>query len=47
VFVNGKELVTITGQPPEEGGMIGVTGVSGSEPYVWEYTNLVIKKAAP
>ena len=40
MIVNGKEVGTFTGQPPEGGGMVGVIGCSGKEPYIWAYSNL-------
>ena len=46
VFVNGKQVAAFNGQPPAGGGMIGVVGCSGKELYVWEFSNLIVKKPA-
>jgi hypothetical protein len=43
VFVNGKELITFTGQPPQGGSQIGVRGASGDDqPNVIEFTDLKV-----
>ena len=45
VFVNGKELISFTGTPPEGGSQIGVRVASGdNEPNVVEFTDLKVMK---
>ncbi len=43
VYINDKEVISFTGQPPEGGSQIGVRAASGDEkPNVVEYTNLKV-----
>jgi hypothetical protein len=43
VYVNDKEVITFTGQPPEGGSQIGVRAASGDDkPNVVEYSNLKV-----
>jgi 3-keto-disaccharide hydrolase len=45
VYINDKEVITFTGQPPEGGSQIGVRGASGdSQPNVIEYTDFKVMK---
>ncbi len=45
VYVNGKELVTITGQPPDGGGFMGVACTTSEKTeHEWEFSNFTIKK---
>lgn len=45
VFINGKELITFTGTPPEGGSQIGIRAASGDEePNVIEFTDLKVMK---
>jgi hypothetical protein len=47
MYINDQELTTITGQPPDGGGFIGVESSTWEKtPHVWEFSNLVIKKPA-
>ncbi len=45
VFINGQELVSFKGQPPQGGGLIGVRGESGaSSAAVCEFSELKVTK---
>ena len=44
MYVNGQEVGSFNGKPPDGGGMIGVVGSAGKEAYIWEYSNLMVKK---
>jgi hypothetical protein len=45
VYVNGKELISFMGAPPEGGSQVGVRGASGDkEPNVIEFTDLKVMK---
>jgi hypothetical protein len=45
VFINGKEVISFTGTPPEGGSQIGIRAASGdNEPNVVEFTDLKVEK---
>jgi hypothetical protein len=45
IFVNDKELISLTGTPPEGGSQIGIRVASGdNEPNVVEFTDLKVEK---
>jgi 3-keto-disaccharide hydrolase len=44
MFINGNQVATFKGQPPEGGGFVGVCGSSGKSAYVWDFSQLSIHK---
>lgn len=45
IYINDTEMTTFTGQPPEGGGLIGVSGDSGSNvKNTWEFSNVKVTK---
>jgi hypothetical protein len=45
VYINGTEVVTIKGQPPQGGGLIGLKGDSSEKSQsIWEFSDLKITK---
>ena len=47
IFINGKEMITFKGQPPDGGGFIGTIAGSNDDQNSWEFSNLIIKNPAP
>jgi ABC-type phosphate transport system substrate-binding protein len=50
-YINDKEVITISGQPPQGGGCVGISGGSAQDsPNIWEFANLRViatAQAAP
>ncbi|HSE83223.1 MAG TPA: hypothetical protein VLB01_01585, partial [Thermodesulfobacteriota bacterium] len=45
LFVNGTEIVSFKGQPPQGGSLVGLRGESSANsPAVWEFSGLKITK---
>ncbi len=45
VFINGTEVITFSGQPPQGGGYVGVKGSSAEKSQiVWEFSELKVAK---
>lgn len=44
VYVNGKEVATLKGFPPEGGGKVGLFGDSTTDPYEWAFSDFSVRK---
>jgi hypothetical protein len=43
IYVNGTQLVSIKGFPPDGGSQIGIHADSGDKIYTWKFANLVVR----
>src|SRR5262245_39150109 len=47
-YINDKEVITISGQPPQGGGCVGISGGSGEDSQnTWEFASLRVIAIAP
>jgi hypothetical protein len=44
IFVNGTQVASFKGYPPEGGGKIGVHAESGTDPAMWTFSELSVRK---
>lgn len=44
IYVNGQQVASFKGSPPEGGGRVGLYATSGAVPCRWEFSDFVVRK---